>query len=591
MTWAVKLKNYSLSDIKDNLENNNDHYEFIVKQKQKIFDIKSNADIIPYIITKTKQYAEHKFLLNAGKKVKYTPDDIIKILSKLDFIRLRIVKSKLNKIIEKSFWIKDYDNTKWLYQPADIDMLCELIYDELNMSNFNSVLANLKGRLNSISPDKGLFKLLNEPPIHITLTNNGIFNSKTYTLTTENEHHYEFINKLNYRILDPSQVNQGHYEINKRIFNDWCDKDLDKVLYLKQVALATLDGNGRNKYHIIVADGGNGKSTYLYMLEKLATGYFVSLNMNEIIDDNKLVPVNGSTKLLVGHELSTKAKISGEAISRLKMIVTGDEFAINVKYEQARNVFTKGVKIQATNTLPKVFENTPAITDRLNIFEWTNVNYRKLNQNLKLDLLLDDPNFIEALIAWIFTDTETFDKFIEIESIKKASKDLVMDSDQVYQYLTWLKEQEILIGTLLTSINYQQYLYWNKTENGNIKPLKKHELTKRMKKLAPEFGLIYIDDNTRLSAISKLDYNVELLNEQFFNGELKYNKYETSRYFLCEDQISTKEIETFKLKLENNELDDIQSFKDHLILEYLISKKFDPAIIFNQLLKDKYDEI
>ena len=254
-------------------------------------------------------------------------------------------------------------------------------------------------------------------------------------------------------------------------------------------------------------------------------------------------------------------------------------------------MFTKGVKIQATNTLPKVFENTPAITDRLNIFEWTNVNYRKLDQNLKLDLLLDDPNFIEALIAWIFTDTETFDKFIEIESIEKASKDLVMDSDQVYQYLTWLKEQEILIGTLLTSINYQQYLYWNKTENGNIKPLKKHELTKRMKKLAPEFGLIYIDDNTRLSAISKLDYNVELLNEQFFNGELKYNKYETSRYFLCEDQISTEEIETFKSKLKNNEIDDVQSFKDHLILEYLISKKFDPAIIFNQLLKDKYDEI
>ena len=179
---------------------------------------------------------------------------------------------------------------------------------------------------------------------------------------------------------------------------------------------------------------------------------------------------------------------------------------------------------------------------------------------------------------------------IKSDKCLKASKDLVMDSDQVYQYMTWLKDQGILFGTLLTSINYQQYLYWNKTENGNIKPLKKHELTKRMKKLAPEFGLIYIDDNTRLSAISKLDYNVELLNEQYFNGELKYNKYETSRYFLCKDQISNEDIDAFKSKLENNELDDIQSFKDHLILEYLISKKFDSAIIFKQILNDKYDE-
>lgn len=180
---------------------------------------------------------------------------------------------------------------------------------------------------------------------------------------------------------------------------------------------------------------------------------------------------------------------------------------------------------------------------------------------------------------------------IKSDKCLKASKDLVMDSDQVYQYLTWLKEQEILIGTLLTSINYQQYLYWNKTENGNIKPLKKHELTKRMKKLAPEFGLIYIDDNTRLSAISKLDYNVELLNEQFFNGELKYNKYETSRYFLCEDQISTEDIESFKSKLKNNEIEDVQNYRELVILEYLVGKKFDPAIVFKQLLKDKYNEI
>lgn len=180
---------------------------------------------------------------------------------------------------------------------------------------------------------------------------------------------------------------------------------------------------------------------------------------------------------------------------------------------------------------------------------------------------------------------------IKSDKCLKASKDLVMDSDQVYQYMTWLKDQGILFGTLLTSINYQQYLYWNKIENGNIKPLKKRELTERMKKLAPEFGLIYIDDNTRLSAIPNLDYNVELLNEQFFNCELKYNKYETSRYFLCGDQISVEDIDAFKSKLENNEIDDIQSYRELVMLEHLISKKFNPAIVFKQLLKDKYDEV
>lgn len=180
---------------------------------------------------------------------------------------------------------------------------------------------------------------------------------------------------------------------------------------------------------------------------------------------------------------------------------------------------------------------------------------------------------------------------IKSDKCLKASKDLVMDSDQVYQYMTWLKDQGFLIDTILTYINYQQYLYWNKTENDNIKPLKKRELTERMKKLAPKFGLIYIDKNLRLSAITDLDYNVELLNEQYFNGELKYNKYETSRYFLCSDQISVEDIESFKSKLENNELDDVQNYRELVLLEHLISKKFDPAIVFKQLLKDKYDEV
>ena len=63
------------------------------------------------------------------------------------------------------------------------------------------------------------------------------------------------------------------------------------------------------------------------------------------------------------------------------------------------------------------------------------------------------------------------------------------------------------------------------------------------------------------------------------------------RYFLCSDQISVEEIETFKSKLENNEIDDVQNYRELVILEHLISKKFDPAIIFKQLLKDKYDEI
>ena len=413
MTCAVELKNCSLDNIKNKLENNSDQYKLIIKQELKTFDIKSNLDVAPYIRAVTEQYAEIKLLQNLGKKVKYTSDDIIEIMAKLDFIRLRVVTSNddEDKIIEQSLWIKNYSKTKWLYKPLDLGGICEIIYAKLNMSNFNSVLSNLKGRLNSMSPDKGLFKLLNEPPGHIILTNNGIFNTETYTLITENEHNYDFINKLDYRILTPNQVDQNYYKTIKTLFNNWCDKDQNKVLYLKQVALATLDGKGRDCYHLIVSDKDNGKSTYLHMLEKLANGCFVNLNMDEVIKDNNLVNVNDSTKLIVGHELLAKSKLSDEVITRLKMLVAGEVFLINVRYKKVRLLRMESVKIQATNFLPKELKNKSILTDRLNIFEWSNVNQR---QNLNLDLLLDDPDFIEAFIAWIFTDTGIFEEFIEI---------------------------------------------------------------------------------------------------------------------------------------------------------------------------------
>lgn len=414
MNWTAKLKNCSLSDIENKLGNDSDQFEITDGREVKLYNINNSTDIMDYIRAVAKQYIKNEILQDPGEKVEFYSMDIVKILSKSNLIKMRVIKSEIDTTSEKSYWIKDYDNIKWLYKPVDIDMLIKLIYDELNLKYFKSVSSRVKWSLDNMSSDMGLFKLLNEPPSHIILTNNGIFDTETYTLTTENEHNYDFINKLDYRILTPNQVDQNYYKTIKTLFNNCCDKSQDKVLYLKQVALATLDGKGRDCYHVIVSDNDNGKSAYLHMLERLANGCFVNLNMNEIIKDNNLVNVNDSTKLIAGYELPANAKLSDQIITRLKMFVAGETFLINVRYKRAKYVRMTGVKIQATNNLPKELKNKSILTDRLNIFEWTNVNHRKFDRNLKLDLLLDDPDFIEAFIAWIFTDTGVFEKFIEI---------------------------------------------------------------------------------------------------------------------------------------------------------------------------------
>lgn len=582
--WAIMLnKDTKLEDLLNVLPQNQDVFELIVEQTKETFKVDSKESFIHYVRGCAIDYKRHKIIVTGNIKMKFTADDVINILSQYKLVRLRAlpITSTRNDI---SYWTKDYDDTLGMYVEANIDELTNIIYEELQLKNFNAIISHVNARLSKMSPYMHKFELLNEPEEELILTNNGLLNTKTYNFTTNQKTiaQFDFVSKLDYRILHPSQVDETMYEINNRIFSDWADHDDKKLLYLKQVGLAVLDGNGRGVYHIIIASGGNGKSSYLNILEKLAGNYYVRLNMEEISDDNKLIKLNNTTKLILGHELETKSKFASNTISRLKQLISGDYIKINVKYKDARDVCNTGVKIQATNTLPKIFENTEAIMRRIKIFEWSDINYSKLDTKLDLHGMIQKPEFIEATLALLFTGTEVFKEFVQIDSVDKATQDVVNDSDQVYQFLEWLKSSGLLVGTYTTSIFYEMYKYWNKVENGNIKPLKKRELTERLKRI--NFDINISSENIRLSSLSDKDINIDVLNKYFFNNEIKYNRYAMSNKITCPNTISDEDIETFKDRML--ESDSINEYKDLLMLHSLVNDMDVTAIAIKALLDD-----
>lgn len=382
------------------------------------------------------------------------------------------------------------------------------------------------------------------------------------------------------------KYNLQHFETHKRTFNDWAQEDEDKVLYLKQICLSSIDGNGRNVLHLLVGSGGNGKSSFLAYPTILSGRYYADLNLQDIMDDNKLNDIYNNTKVIAGHELATNIRLGSSAISRMKLFITADPIKVNVKYMPARIIANKGLKIQATNTLPKIFENTDAIRRRLRIFNWTNVDFSKLNTQLDLDAMQKDPEFIEALIAYIFCDVEPFEKFKEIKEMTEATDALVNESDQVYQFLQYLDEQELLVGKLLINVVYELYKNWNRDENGNISPLKQRDLTDRLKKLAPDFDMAVETNRTRGSAMRLLDFNIKALNE-YFGQSINFQPRNKSAYLICKEQITNYDIKDFKNRLENNEIDIVDSYKDLLIFYHLIYKGDYVATAFYELMKDK----
>lgn len=587
--WSIELKHCTKSQLTTNLPNNFKATSLKIERETVDFEINSNHAYFKYIQGCARQYKEACTLANQGKTPKFKDLDVYKVLAKYKIFKILAnpISTTKGSKFQISYWMRDYDNTLNLFKPAEIDSVINVINSVFEISNFSSLVTNVNKTLTTVVPGFNGFELLKSPPKEILLMKNGVLNTKTFEFSTNIDEfgEFDFISKINFRMLDPDQTDLYYYNLANKLLNDWMDGNCEKVKYLKQLGISVIDGNGRDVYNIIIGPGGNGKSVYLNILSKLASGYDVNLDIQDLTDDNKLIELDESTKLIVGHELATNLKLSQNSISRMKQIATADPFKANVKFKDARTIVTNAVKIQATNTLPKIFENNDAILRRIKIIAWTVTNYTKLETELPLDDIIQRDDFMEAFISLIFTDTEPFTKFMTIESIERDSREAVSNADQVSLFLEWMDDQGFLLGKIPTSIMYGEYKIWNMQENPGSSPLKNREFIDRVKKLSTQFNMTYNDKQQTISSLKKNEFNADVLNHYYFNNQIKYNKYATIRLFECTNTISKDDIKEVKQKLVDctlNEHTDL-NFKTIMIIEYLVSKNNSDAIAFKEL--------
>ena len=166
---------------------------------------------------------------------------------------------------------------------------------------------------------------------------------------------------------------------------------------------------------------------------------------------------------------------------------------------------------------------------------------------------------------------------------------MIAGADQVYQFMNYLKEQDLLVGILPLNVLYQMYQFWNKNENGNIKPLKSSEFNARLKAIINNFDVILSDSNDRirLSSLSDTDINIKSLNEKFFGNSLNINKYSNSNYITCIDQITEDDLTDFYDNIiDNADYHKIVSYKDDIMLQHFVNKKDLSAISVQQVLQE-----
>lgn len=379
-----------------------------------------------------------------------------------------------------------------------------------------------------------------QAPPEIIRVKSGTYNLLTKKVGKETANalgeKYYFPTVQNYDVLPLKQVNQKMLKLIQQIFDDWSEKDKDRLKFLKMNILAALMGEGFKRYIVIQASGGNGKSTYLNMIKNIiGKSQYKAFNLQDLENNSVFSSVNPSLLALIGDDLAARYVLSPNSLYRFKQLVTGAAIEIDRKYLSAVPVYMNGLKIQATNEFPRFMETGDMIVDRTIVFKWVDTNYRRgrdrKSQITKefgksLDALVGSPeeekydyDFYTALVSWLVATTELptdedYDNFAEL--LKVDTEDAFDSSkDLLEEYFTELLESgtfeyQYVVATAVYH-GYRQYLRIN---NPAAKPTSIKPFIKRLKEFIAKHVTANFDHGRmRLKALSYTECNIREFTE------------------------------------------------------------------------------
>jgi phage/plasmid primase, P4 family, C-terminal domain protein len=379
-----------------------------------------------------------------------------------------------------------------------------------------------------------------QAPPEIIRVKSGTYNLLTKKvgkeITNELGQEYYFPTVQNYDVLPLNQVNQKMLKLIQKLFDDWSEKDKDRLKFLKMNVLSALMGKGFKRYIIIQASGGNGKSTYLNMIKNIiGKSQYTPFNLQDLENNSAMTSINPSQLALIGDDLAARYVLSPMSLHRFKQLVTGAAMLIDRKYLSAVPVYMNGLKIQATNEFPRFMETGDMILDRTIVFKWVDTNYRKDHNQQEqiekqfgksLDKLVGDPetetydyDFYTALVSWIVSTTElpTDKDYYHFAELLRADTEDAFDSskDLLEEYFTELLESGTFeyqyIVTSAIYYGYRQYLYAN---NPAAKPMSIKPFINRLKEFITKHVTADFDyDRMRLKSLLYSECNVREFTE------------------------------------------------------------------------------
>lgn len=456
---------------------------------------------------------------------------------------------------ETMYLIPDYDNQTFQTDLNYFKLLCTEAGDLAGMDSMIDDKFLFGTDFAAIAHVNGYTQVMREAPSNLIKTTHGVYDLFKNKYVNVDDNLY-FKQTIDVDLSKPIDKKNPYYQARELMFETWSQGNPDRKNALKFLHLASHIGYGGNRYMLFVGTGGNGKSTYMNMaIGVTGKDVYQTFSMDQLVDDNALVTISPTTRLIVGHELPTNYKFNGLALSRFKALTTGNPISVNRKYLSNVVISNRGVKLQATNDIPRFVGRDNAIDSRLIIVDFGTFDHRhdfSVGDKIKdltsysVDELVGDgykdfgvdefyATHLNALVhEFQFGSVDDLKlEFSNIEAQLKSEYDALIaeTSDDVDIFLREITDsgffdQELIVYSLV----YSMYCEYLKIHNPGSSPLRAKAFATRLTKHLEKFKFDFNPSPNRMRprTLKLTECNIrECLNGESLDDLTKYDNRRT----------------------------------------------------------------
>lgn len=419
----------------------------------------------------------------------------------------------VNGVTDYSYYIKDYSGQT--YNPLnefELNKYLYLIYNALECRGcdpaklYRPVIAILKGK----NKKRTNFINYNQPPRHLKLFKNGIFDLKSKQFFEPNSKEYnDIISKYHYIIkptdsyIAPDKQNKTKRDLGKLLLKSLSNGDEGIHTLLSQLCFSVIEGNGRNRYFFLSGQAGTGKSTFGNLLYSLAgKRHTIAMNLDSISDPNAINHISLSTKLVLGDSLAKGTKLNRKDFQNYRTLVTGNALSVPVKYKPNKIIQTNGTFVQMMSDDLTFYKTNEVMLDRTVLIPIKGKNYRcehKHDETIaevsrELDKYIRplgncDQEFIDEFISEIVDTIDYFDDYTIPEEIEKRTEDTINDGSWAHQFIEDAKNKGLFNSAIIPVYHMTKYVesYLRENNSDLIRPSTR-TITKEIEPLMNKLG-------------------------------------------------------------------------------------------------------